>query len=472
MGEDLLSLKWNNHKPAFFHLLRILREKGCYTDVTLACGSKFFAVHRLVLMACSDFFSEVFEHTQCQKPVIVLKDIKGHELEALLDYMYLGEVDVQQTDLPGLIKAAECLRIKGLAVPDEDPTQPQRPETQTIGERPAKRRRQERDIRETDRGSTGSHSGDRGTHAPPTDDLVPYALQRTEVIHGDGEGEESVNKCVVPQSDEEAAHLAAHEAPVVQRTDNLHLQPEQDMSPSRIHEARMHHESRIQHDMRAHDSRSHPEPRIQHDSQTSQEVEPYSHSAPEIKTEHCDINEELENGGLKSEISEIRSEPVNETSGGGGDFSHFLSVEENLAHHMFQQAHQAGPSGLHRPTGRDSSSEVSGEDGSNNRSGVGGSMYPSHLLGEVTPEGASALSNQSGLVMTEGPVIRDEQGRLCYRCVYCPRIDSDKSKWRRHLRTHTGEKPYQCAKCPYRATTKHAVVRHDKFRHSVEGVAL
>ncbi|KAK3857236.1 hypothetical protein Pcinc_036500, partial [Petrolisthes cinctipes] len=95
---------------------------GCHTDVTLACGSRFFSVHRLVLMACSDYFTEVFEHTTCQKPVIVLKDVRGHELEALLDYMYLGEVDVQQAHLPGLIKAAECLRIKGLAVPDEDPT--------------------------------------------------------------------------------------------------------------------------------------------------------------------------------------------------------------------------------------------------------------------------------------------------------------------------------------------------------------
>ena len=36
--------------------------------------------------------------------------------------MYVGEVNVVQEKLSGLIKAAECLRIKGLAVPDEEPS--------------------------------------------------------------------------------------------------------------------------------------------------------------------------------------------------------------------------------------------------------------------------------------------------------------------------------------------------------------
>ena len=92
-----------------------------YCDVTLACDGKFYALHKLVLSTCSEYFEEMFEKTQCKQPVIVLKDIQSEDLEALLNYMYVGEVNVVQEKLAGLIKAAECLKIKGLAVPDEEP---------------------------------------------------------------------------------------------------------------------------------------------------------------------------------------------------------------------------------------------------------------------------------------------------------------------------------------------------------------
>lgn len=92
-----------------------------YTDATLACDGKFYPVHKLVLSTCSEYFESMFEHTPCKHPVIVLKDIKPDELEALLSYMYAGVVSVAQNDLARLIKAAEMLQIKGLAVPDEPP---------------------------------------------------------------------------------------------------------------------------------------------------------------------------------------------------------------------------------------------------------------------------------------------------------------------------------------------------------------
>ena len=92
-----------------------------YCDATIACDGLFYPVHKIVLSTCSEYFDQIFQRTQCKHPVIVLKDVRSDDLEALLNYMYLGEVNVLQDRLSGLIKNAESLRIKGLAVPDEEP---------------------------------------------------------------------------------------------------------------------------------------------------------------------------------------------------------------------------------------------------------------------------------------------------------------------------------------------------------------
>ncbi|KAL7640449.1 UNVERIFIED_CONTAM: hypothetical protein RMT77_008724 [Armadillidium vulgare] len=146
MESELLSLKWNNHRTTFLHVIGTLRSKASYTDVTLACDGKFYPVHKLVLSTCSEYFGAIFERTPCKSPVIVLKDIECKNLEFLLDYMYIGEVNVRQNELAALIKAAECLKIKGLAVPDEEPsvnTFPKniRSDSQRESSPPAKRRR-------------------------------------------------------------------------------------------------------------------------------------------------------------------------------------------------------------------------------------------------------------------------------------------------------------------------------------------
>ncbi|XP_018015826.1 longitudinals lacking protein, isoforms N/O/W/X/Y isoform X2 [Hyalella azteca] len=119
----LLSLKWNNHCSTFLHILSNLHRKQNYDDATVACDGKLYPVHKLVLSTCSEYFEEMFEKTHGKHPVIVLKDIKKEVFEALLKYMYIGEVNVVQEKLAELINAAECLKIKGLAVPDEEPEQ-------------------------------------------------------------------------------------------------------------------------------------------------------------------------------------------------------------------------------------------------------------------------------------------------------------------------------------------------------------
>ena len=89
--------------------------------------------------------------------------------------MYIGEVNVVQEKLAELIKAAECLKIKGLAVPDEDPMENkeeirQNKRSQRTDESPRPKRRR---IEASDEGTKNSESNSNlederdGVHSSP-----------------------------------------------------------------------------------------------------------------------------------------------------------------------------------------------------------------------------------------------------------------------------------------------------------------
>jgi len=48
-------------------------------------------------------------------PIFFLKDVKYTELQALIQYMYRGEVNIHQEDLNSLLAVAQALKIRGLA---------------------------------------------------------------------------------------------------------------------------------------------------------------------------------------------------------------------------------------------------------------------------------------------------------------------------------------------------------------------
>ncbi|MCL4125930.1 UNVERIFIED_CONTAM: hypothetical protein GTU68_040363 [Idotea baltica] len=112
-------LKWNNHSSAFLNNIKVIYDKERFCDATILCQGKYFPVHRIILSTCSEYFDEIFDRMKCQHPYIVFKDIEPTEMEMLLNYMYQGEINVSQDMLPSLIKTAEALKVKGLAVPDD-----------------------------------------------------------------------------------------------------------------------------------------------------------------------------------------------------------------------------------------------------------------------------------------------------------------------------------------------------------------
>ncbi|XP_064097227.1 protein abrupt-like [Macrobrachium nipponense] len=119
MEGELLCLKWRDHYSSLFRTLSSVRKKEVYCDATIACDGRFYPVHKFVLSTCSDYFEQMFEVGEQKNLMIVITDIGCEELETLLDYMYFGEVNVLQSDLNTFMKAAERLRIKGLAEPSD-----------------------------------------------------------------------------------------------------------------------------------------------------------------------------------------------------------------------------------------------------------------------------------------------------------------------------------------------------------------
>ncbi|XP_015517501.2 uncharacterized protein LOC107222593 isoform X1 [Neodiprion lecontei] len=115
MDNSDYSLKWNNFTSNLTCGFLSHLSDHELVDVTLAVEGKLLQAHKLVLSVCSPYFKEIFKANPCTHPVVVLKDMGYSQVEALLKFMYKGEVNVSHNELASFLKIAEALKIKGLA---------------------------------------------------------------------------------------------------------------------------------------------------------------------------------------------------------------------------------------------------------------------------------------------------------------------------------------------------------------------
>jgi len=139
------NVKWKNHEAHILSAFEALLESETFCDVTLVCdieeetkddegleeddaekrvpegrmkddsssgGVRKLKAHKIILSACSDYFQRIFADSPCKHSVIVLKDFQAWEIQALLDFMYRGEVDVSLERLDILVKSAESLQVR------------------------------------------------------------------------------------------------------------------------------------------------------------------------------------------------------------------------------------------------------------------------------------------------------------------------------------------------------------------------
>lgn len=113
-------VSWNSHQSNMHNAFPKLLSSEQFVDVTLACDGGSIKCHKVVLSACSDYLERLLLDIPCTHPIIFLRDMKMWELQALVEFMYRGEVYVEQQQLAKLMQAAEALQVRGLSNQGKD----------------------------------------------------------------------------------------------------------------------------------------------------------------------------------------------------------------------------------------------------------------------------------------------------------------------------------------------------------------
>ncbi|XP_069985107.1 protein tramtrack, beta isoform isoform X1 [Penaeus vannamei] len=119
MSPQQFCLRWNNHQSNIISVFEQLLQSESFVDVTLAVEGMTLKAHKVVLSACSPYFQAVLASHPDKHPIVILKDVRYTDMRDLLDFMYRGEVSVDQDNLSGFLRVAESLRIKGLTEVNE-----------------------------------------------------------------------------------------------------------------------------------------------------------------------------------------------------------------------------------------------------------------------------------------------------------------------------------------------------------------
>jgi len=145
-SSEKFCLRWNDFETNISVAFRELREEKDFFDVTLACDDSQIQAHKVILSACSPFFRNVLRRNPHQHPLLYLKGVKYKELLSVLNFMYMGEVNVAQEELNSFLAVAEDLRVKGLTQNNSSSDSKPKSEPPKISRPPPPREPQERDA--------------------------------------------------------------------------------------------------------------------------------------------------------------------------------------------------------------------------------------------------------------------------------------------------------------------------------------
>ncbi|RWS03116.1 protein tramtrack: beta isoform-like protein [Dinothrombium tinctorium] len=85
-------------------------------DCTIVCEGKLIKGHKLLLAAASQYFKSAFTsfNNPCQNTAVIIREVPYLDLKTIIDFIYRGEVLVEENQISSLQKSVEALKVNCL----------------------------------------------------------------------------------------------------------------------------------------------------------------------------------------------------------------------------------------------------------------------------------------------------------------------------------------------------------------------
>ena len=114
-SSEKLCLKWDDFQTSINSSLGHMRKDGDFADVTLTCdGDQKIEAHKVILAASSGFFSKVLNGNLNHHPLLYMRGMTLNQLNAVVDFLYHGEVNIYEDNIEEFLILAEELQLRGL----------------------------------------------------------------------------------------------------------------------------------------------------------------------------------------------------------------------------------------------------------------------------------------------------------------------------------------------------------------------
>ena len=110
------ALAWDEFQPKMAGRFKSLLQSGDFSDVTLVSKDNTrVKAHKVILGSGSKFFKEILSHMDNHpNPLIYMMGVDLEVMEMIINFLYMGKVEVKQEMIEVFMKTATELQIDGL----------------------------------------------------------------------------------------------------------------------------------------------------------------------------------------------------------------------------------------------------------------------------------------------------------------------------------------------------------------------